>query len=56
MRVRAHTHTGHVAGVEAFVNTPENKDRVDEPRDYEVSGVLWVGVGRCRRFVDGGHE
>ena len=56
-RACPHTHTGHVAGVEAFVNSTENKTRVDEPRDHQyVSGVLWVGVGRCRRFVDGGHE
>ena len=51
---RARTPTGHVAGVEAFA--AENKGRMDVPRDEDVSGVLSVGVGRCRRFVDGGHE
>ena len=39
---RARTHTGHVAGVEAFA--AENKGRMDEPRDEDVSGVLSVGV------------
>ena len=36
---------GHVAGVEAFTTAPENKGRVDAPRDVSVSGVVVVVVG-----------
>ena len=37
---RAHTHTGHVAGVEAFVKATVNEKRLDVPRGVSVSGVL----------------